>query len=157
MKVGLKFVLLAVGAMVGGACASGGGGSSSGPEPVEGMPEGTRPSDNSFTQTAQLMLLQAQGAANPEEGRPRLQEALDQAMGSIESEPGNPLGYRLAAEAQIGLGDFAAADTLLVRAEELYPAYSLESPAIREAAWVNAYNDAIGMMQAGDPQGALEG
>ncbi|MEZ4424042.1 MAG: tetratricopeptide repeat protein [Gemmatimonadota bacterium] len=135
------------------ACASGGGGGST-PSPTEGMEEGTRPSENSSTQNAQLMLLQAQGQEGPQ-SEARYRDALTAAQASIQTEPGNPLGYFLAGQAMIGLGDYMAADTMLDRAVELYPAYSLETPSIREGAWVETYNAGIGLLQGGDPQAAL--
>ena len=133
-------------------CASGGG--TSAPEPLAGMQEGTRPSENSFTQNAQLYLLQAQGQEGPE-AEARFNEALTAAMGSVESEPENPLGYLLAGQAMVGLGDLVGADSMLTRAEEIYPAYTLETPAIRENAWVEMYNEGIGLLQAGEQEEAL--
>ncbi len=152
MRVRFRIDALVLAAFVAG-CASGGG--SSAPEPLAGMQEGTRPSDNDFTQNAQLYLLQAQGQEGTE-AEARFAEALTAALGSVQAEPGNPLGYLLAGQAMIGTGDLVGADSMLARAEEIYPAYSLETPAIRESAWVEMYNDGIGLLQAGQQQEALD-
>ncbi|MEZ4414625.1 MAG: hypothetical protein R3E10_02645 [Gemmatimonadota bacterium] len=154
MRFRFKLGTLAVAASM-AACASGGGGGGSAPQPVEGMAEGTRPSENGATQQSQLFLLQASGQEGAE-AQARYQDALTSAMSSITSEPGNPLGYYLAGQAMVGLHDFVGADTMLSKAEDIYPAYTLETPAIREGAWVEMYNEGIGLLQAGDRTGALD-
>lgn len=142
---------LAAVAMFATACASGGGSTSS-------EDEGNRPRDNSFTQTAQLFLVQAQQAETPDPAR--FQQVLDAANQSIAEDSMNPLGYRLAGEAHIGLNNYAEADRMFEAAVDLYPEYDQELRFVRETAWVQAYNDAIGPLRDGDleaAQAAFEG
>ena len=124
------------------ACASGGGGSSSSAD------EGNRPRETSFTQTAQLFLVQAQQTETPEPAR--FQQVLDAANQAIDEDSLNPLAYRLAAEANLGLGNYELADEQLNHAVELYPEYGAELGIVRENAWVMAYNQAIPPLQDGD-------
>jgi tetratricopeptide (TPR) repeat protein len=129
-------------AMLATACASGGGGSAPSAE------EGNRPRDNSYTQTAQLFLVQAQQAETPDPAR--FQQVLDAANQSIAEDSMNPLGYRLAGEANLGLNNYDEADRLFDEAVSLYPEYDEELRFVRENAWVVAYNAAIPALQSGD-------
>ncbi len=149
MNLRYTVVSAAAAALIVAGCASGGGAI------ADAGDDGFRPRDNDHTQTAQLFLLQAEqtGTADPS----RYQSALDAAQLSIAEDSTNPLGYRLAAEAYIGLGNFEEADRMLNAAVELYPAYEQELTFVRENAWVEAYNSAIEPLQAGDLEGAIEG
>ncbi len=129
-------------AMLATACASGGGSAAPSAE------EGNLPRDNSFTQTAQLFLVQAQQAETPDPAR--FQQVLDAANQSIAEDSMNPLGYRLAGEANVGLNNYNEAARLFDQAVELYPEYEEELRFVREAAWVQAYNAAIGPLRDGD-------
>ncbi len=150
MKLRYAVVSAAAAALIVAGCASGGGAA-----PDAAGDDGFRPRDNDHTQTAQLFLLQAEqtGTTDPS----RFQSALESAQLSIAEDSTNPLGYRLAAEAYIGLGNFAAADEMLNAAVDLYPTYGQELSFVRENAWVTAYNEAIGPLQTGDIEGAIRG
>jgi len=149
MRFRSAVVSVAAAALIVTGCASGGGGA-----PVDAGEDGFRPRDNDYTQTAQLFLLQAAQAETPDPSR--YQSALDAAQQSIAEDSSNPLGYRIAGEAYIGLGNFQAADDMLNQAVDLYPAYSEELTFVRENAWVEAYNTAIPPLQAGDLEAAIE-
>jgi tetratricopeptide (TPR) repeat protein len=139
-----------------GGCASGG---SSGPVTGPGgeiIPESARPRDDEFTRSATLFLTQAQGAENDAAAQERYGQALDAAMNAIAADPGNPTAYMLAGQAQVGVGDYVAADTLLTKAVSIYPVYELEADGVRETAWVEAYNEAIQASTAGDTQGSID-
>ncbi len=145
-KVRFGFIAALAGVLAMGGCASGsgGGGGSGGGAAMDGFP----PRDNTHTRTAQFALLQAGEAADG--GEARYREALAAATTSIMQEPTNPMGYMLAGQAQIGLDDYVGADTLFVKALELYPAYSEDVRIEREAAWIDAFNSAIEPLDAGD-------
>lgn len=141
-----------------GACASGGGGAPPAPTAgAEGLEEGTPPSDNVHTRSAALYLVQAQRNPNLEEKRQRYEEGLQAALAGVENDPGNPKGYFQAAQAFLGLGDHVGADSMFTKAEEIYPRYRLESEPIREQQWVQAYNQSIGPLQAGNLEDAAAG
>ncbi len=132
----LGVTLATAGALVLSGCASGGGG---------GGGDGA-PGDNEFTRSAELFLTQAASLGMVE----RYEQALDAAMNSIVDDSANARGYFLAARAQVGLSDFAAADTLFAMALERYPGYDEEIRVERESAWINLFNEAIGPLDAGD-------
>ena len=155
MKVRLGLVL-AIAAMISGTgCATGAseaGVSPAAPVTLGGqlLPEGIRPRDNTHTRSADLYLTQAQTAATDEEAERRFRQALEAAYAGIEQDPENPKSYFQGAQASVGLNDFLGADSLFTRAEELHPRYILETEPWREQGWVNAYNEAIDPLNAGD-------
>ena len=119
-------------------CASGGGGG--------GGEEGNPPRENDDTRSAELFLTQAETLGDPS----RFQEALNAAMAAILDDSTNSLGYFQAGRAQIGLGDYVAADTLFETAVELYPGYEQDIRIERESAWIELFNAAIGPLDANE-------
>ncbi len=126
------------------------------PEWVEELPEGTPPEDNQYTEEAVLFLLQAQQFADGEEAEEGFQDALQVALDGIEAYPENPQSYMQAGEAYMGLRDYAGADSMFTKAEELYPRYVVETDMHREEAWIDLYNTAIEHNEAGDLQSAID-
>jgi len=133
-KLRFGFALAAAGALSLGGCASGSGGGGGG-----GGEEGNPPRENSHTRSAELALTQAMALGDPS----RFDAALEAASNAIAEEPTNPLGYFQAGRAQIGLEDYAAADTLFDAALDLYPAYAEDVRIQRENAWITMFNAAI--------------
>ena len=81
-----------------------------------------------------------------------------EALGELESEIGDdedPTALWLAAEANIGLGDFEAADALLDRFVAASPACQDRADNSRFNGWATAYNEAIQHYQAGDQEASL--
>lgn len=120
-------------------CASGGGGGGGGEE-------GNPPRENDDTRSAELFLTQAETLGDPS----RFQEALTAAMAAILDDSTNSLGYFQAGRAQVGLGDYVAADTLFEMATELYPGYEQDIRVERESAWIELFNAAIGPLDANE-------
>lgn len=116
----------------------------------------SEPKDNMWTRSATLYLSQAQSNPNPEEKQDRYQEALNVSLEGIENQPDNPQGYYQAGRALVGLGDFLRADSMLTKAEELWPEYTEETVPVREFAWIQAYNAAIPALNAGNTDEALQ-
>lgn len=81
-------------------------------------------------------------------------EALEELQSEIRDNE-DPTALWLAAEAHIGLGEFEAADALLVRFLGTNPACQERSDASRFNAWALAYNEAIQHYQAGDQEASL--
>ena len=131
LRFGLALTVSGVLSLAG--CASGSGGGGGGEE------EGNPPRENSHTRSAELALTQAMALDDPG----RFGGALEAASNAIAEEPTNPLGYFQAGRAQVGLGDYVAADTLFQRATDLYPAYAEEVRIQRENAWITMFNSAI--------------
>jgi len=147
MNVRLGFALVAGLALTAGACASGGGaGGSSGPVIVDGrvLEEGVRPRENANTREATNQLGRAQISMTEEDRRARYEAALEAARRGMEADPENPLSWIQAGEALMALGEYDEGDTVLRRAEELRPVYVVEIIPIREQAWIELFNAAIG-------------
>ena len=148
MKVRYGLVLVTAIAMMAGGCASGGGSASS--ESVASQPERGLPiRDNSNTRNADLFLVQAMQEEDEAQQQQRYQQALDAALAGITQTPENPKSYFQAGRAYIGLGDYAAADSMLTRTEEMRPAYASETVVYREQGWISLYNDAIEPLNSG--------
>ena len=143
-KVRSGFIAAVASVLATGGCASGSGGSGGAGGAMEGYP----PRDNTHTRTAQFALLQAGEAEDG--GESRYREALAAATTAIVQESTNPMGYMLAGQAQIGLDDYVAADTLFSKALELYPAYAEDVRIERESAWITAFNSSIDPLDEGD-------
>lgn len=148
-RVNALALAFAVGAAT--ACASGGGTTGA---PAAGD-TGARPSDNSYTQSATVHLAQAAMLSGPE-AESHYELALQDALSSIEEEPGNPRGYLVAGQAAVGVGDWVQADSMFDRAEDLYPPYADQLVSEREAGWVAAYNLGAEVLNAGDLEAAAE-
>ncbi|MFC1575588.1 tetratricopeptide repeat protein [Gemmatimonadota bacterium] len=164
MNVRLGLVLTTAAIISGTGCAASGGGSgptaASGTSPMlpsaQTLEEGTRPRDNSHTSSAELYLTQAQTSSDEAEQGQRYRQALTAAQDGIAADPGNPQSYFQAGQAYVGLGDWTNANTMLTKADSIYPRYVLETEAWRERGWANAYNSAIEILLEGDLEGAVE-
>jgi len=123
------------------------------PEWVLALPEGEAPRDNDETATASLFLFQARSASDPERQREIYSQGLAAAQEGIEADPGNAQSYFQAGEAYFGLGEYAAGIEMFERAEEIYPRYVIETDFMRELAWIDAFNDGVGLLidGTGDP------
>ena len=156
MKVRIGLVLATAVIISASGCASGGGGSSSGAAAVPTLPggtelpEGIRPRDNNHTRSADLYVTQAMAASDPAQQAVHYREALQAALDGMEADPENPKSHFQAGQANVGLKNFDDAAANFDRAEELHPRYRLETVPWREQGWVDAYNAAIGPMNAGD-------
>lgn len=129
-------------------CASGGGSGPSGPvvSPTGKVYEpGTPPDDTRYSQTATLYLRQE-----------RYEQALEQAREGIDADPENPVHYFLAGSALARMGEYRPADSMFVRAEEIYPAYELQVEPERESAWAVAFNEGVEAYDQGDLEAAEE-
>jgi tetratricopeptide (TPR) repeat protein len=109
---------------------------------------------NAQTEGAVQKLTQAGETADPEAQRALYAEALEDLQSEIRDDD-DPTALWLAAEAHIGLGEFEAADALLIRFVATNPACQERSDNSRFNGWATAYNEAIQHYQAGDMEGAL--
>jgi len=106
---------------------------------------GTPPEDTRYSQTAVLYLR-----------RERPRRARELAREGVSRDPGNPIHYYLAGLAHARLGEYRSADSMFVRAEEIYPAYELEVEPARRAAWARAFNEGTDAYAAGDVDRAID-
>ncbi len=106
----------------------------------------TEPAVEKITKAAEL--------EDPVEARSLYGEALEELKLEI-AEDDDPTALWLAAEAQIGLGNFEAADELLDRFVSVDPACQERAGDSRFNGWADAYNEAIQAYQAGDQEAAL--
>lgn len=146
--------------IIGGCAASSGGTSTGGPAaPTSGgttLAQGERPRENDMTRSAARFLEEAVEAETPDEAMASYGMAAEAAQQAIDADPTNPLPYYQLGLAQIGTGDYEAADASLSRAEELRPIYTLETEGIREAAWIDLYQEAAPLVNAGEYDAAIE-
>ncbi|MDT8341908.1 MAG: tetratricopeptide repeat protein [Longimicrobiales bacterium] len=163
MKLRFGVLLTSALALVLGGCAASSGAAPSTPTAAPAasgggqvLAQGERPREDDDTRAAELHLEQAEEAASDAEARTQYQSALDAARAGIQRDSLNPLAYRLAGEALIGLGDYAEADAMLDEAERLRPVYVLETERTREVAWIDRYQAAAPLVNAGDYEQAVE-
>jgi tetratricopeptide (TPR) repeat protein len=153
MRFRLGFMLASVLAVSAAGCAGGGGGGGGGGAP---SPQGARIRETSETNAAERALNLAM-VAGPEAGAPQYETALSSSRAAIAADSMNPLGYKLAGQALIGLGRLQEAAEMLDQAEALRPAYlGEETEGIRETAWIDAYQKAEPLLTSGDYLGAAE-
>ena len=85
-------------------------------------------------------------------------DALEDVYEAIDRDPSNPTGFLHLGVARLGLREYAAADSAFDQAEGLYPDYFDEeggTGVFRENGWIDAYNEGIAALDAGDTDGAL--
>jgi tetratricopeptide (TPR) repeat protein len=161
MNLRLGLILAGSLTIVGGCAASGGSSGGSAPAATAATPGGTalaqgeRPRENDMTRTAARSIEQAQEAESPAEAMGLYQAAADAAQQAIDADPTNPLPHLQLGMARMGLDDFVGADEAISRAEELRPIYELETEGMRERAWVDKYQEAAPLVNAGDYEGAI--
>ncbi len=161
MKIrhGLVLALALAFGLVG--CA-GGGGAGSSPAPAAAVPgaetlrQGERPRENTETRDAQRALDEADGTEDDAQARALYQQALTSAQAAIAADSTNPLPYKQAGTAAIGLGEYEQASAFLDRAEDLRPLYRFETQGLRERAWLDLYQRAAPLVNQGDYDGAAE-
>lgn len=105
---------------------------------------GTPPTDTRLSQTATLYLRQD-----------RPERALELALEGIATEPGNAVHYFLAGAAYARLGRLTEAARHFAEAEQIYPAYELQTEPEREAAWGDAFNAGLDAYEIGDVDRAI--
>jgi len=159
-RIGL---ILSVAAMMTGSGCAAGGGAPSAPAtratPTTGgtvLEEGIRPRDNDFTREAERALDRGLQAEEGAEADALFQQALDAALAGIAADSTNPKSYYQAALASMKLGEYLTAAEMFDQAEALHPRYILETEGWREQGWIDAYNDAIGPLNAGDMETAAD-
>lgn len=146
MKFRTGIALLASLTLVAGGCASTGGG------PGAGDPDA--PQETELSRNATLFLSQAQLTGDEAEQDNRYEQALEAAQAGIAADSAHALSHLLAGQALIGLGRTEEADDHLTQAVALYGGYAQEVEAIREEAWIEAYNAGVDALEAGDAQTA---
>jgi tetratricopeptide (TPR) repeat protein len=139
-------------------CASSGGGGGGGGGATAGA-DGARERETAETREAERAINLAM-VAGPEAGAPQYETGLSAANAAIAADSMNPLAYKLAGQALVGLGRMQEAAAMLDKAETLRPAY-LRDPAegtegIRENAWIETYQKAQPLLESGDYLGAAE-
>jgi tetratricopeptide (TPR) repeat protein len=148
----MRIVLASLLAIVSGACAASGGagGGGAAPRPANQeaqLEEGEEPVENGQTREAERQLglaMIAQGDA----ARAAYQAAATAAEQGIAGDPRNPLPWKQAGQAYIGLEQYVKADSALDEAEELRPIYKLEIDQIREQAWIELYRAGADLLNA---------
>ncbi|MEJ2678012.1 MAG: tetratricopeptide repeat protein, partial [Gemmatimonadota bacterium] len=146
----MRGIILALAVGLIGGCATAGGGAAG-----SAASGGVKPSDDGQTRAASLYLARAVSAPDST-AQDLYQKALEASTQAAQDNPQNPKAYYLMGQAQAGLGHYVAADSLLTKAQDLYPAYKSEIDGEREQAWILAYNQGVAAVNAGNIQKAGE-
>jgi tetratricopeptide (TPR) repeat protein len=121
--------------------AGGGGGSA--------LEQGETPRNTDNTRAADDALDAGEDADDPNQARMHFQQALAAAQAAITEDSRNPLAHRLAALANLELGDYVQAGEHFDQAQQLRPIYEFEDAGIREQAYINQYQAASPLLQQG--------
>jgi tetratricopeptide (TPR) repeat protein len=113
------------------------------------------PSNTLHTRSMTLYLTEARNAGHPDDKASALAKALEVGLEGAREDADNPQVWFLLGQVQLEKGDLAAADSALDRAEALWPDYRQETAPLREAAWVQSYNQGVHALQGGDQATAL--
>ena len=110
------------------------------------------------TRQAEEMIDEAAGldTVAPEQARARYQQAMTRVQLALKQDEEDPVAYWLAGRAQIGLDNYAVADSMLNRFAQMKPGCSNLVSAARQNAWIQAYNAGIRAYQGGRDSLALE-
>jgi tetratricopeptide (TPR) repeat protein len=106
-----------------------------------------------------IKLQKALGLEDPLLVEESYRDALEDVYEAITRDPSNPTGYLHLGVARIGLTEYAAADSAFDQAEALYPNYLDDdngTGVYRENSWIDAYNEGIAQLDAGNSESALE-
>ena len=162
MKIRFGLVLMMAVNFGMGGCASGGAPATGFPEartrggPASTLPggevigQGYSPRNTDNTRMAQQFLENGDREDVAALARPIYEQALAVSMLAIREDIVNPLAYRLAAMANLGVEDYQAAGQNFDRAEELRPLYQFDFESIREEVWIDLYQSATPSVNAGD-------
>ncbi|HET9949220.1 MAG TPA: tetratricopeptide repeat protein, partial [Longimicrobiales bacterium] len=154
-------IAIAVGFGITG-CASGGtstGGTATGGgagDVTNLLTQGQRERETDNTRAAADALESAYDANDPAQAQQLFQQALQSAEAAIAEDTLNPLAYRLAGEANMGLENYMEAGEQLDRATELRPLYELELAGAREQAYIDLYMEASPLLDQGQYLEAAE-
>lgn len=99
---------------------------------------------------------EARNAQEPQQARQAWQRALEAVVPAVSGGSEDPTPYILAAQANIGLGNYEEADRLLDRFMEIAPECGEPAENTRYNAWVGLYNQGIQAYQSGNPEEALQ-
>ena len=106
-----------------------------------------------------IKLQRAEGLEDEVLAAETYREALEDIYEAIDRDQNNPTGYLHLGVARLGLGEFMAADSAFDQAEALFPDYIDEeggTGVFRQNGWIDAYNEGIVALDAGDNDVALE-
>jgi tetratricopeptide (TPR) repeat protein len=159
MKIRNGLVLImSIGLALAGCASGGGGGGGGGTSDILAAAggAGVNPRDTDNTRAAEDALEAAEDASGDAEARGHYETAAAAADLAIAEDSQNPLAYRLAAMAALGLEDYETASMHFDSAQELRPLYEFDFVGIREAAWIDLYQQATPHVQSGDYEGAAE-
>lgn len=116
------------------------------------------PQDDNYTNLAAVHLQDAQTNEDDAEAMEAYERALQILLDGIADRPRNPKLYFFAGVAHLGLSQYVEAARMFDRAEEMYPDYITDTDGTdgyRENGWIQAYNDALQALDAGDEAGAV--
>jgi Flp pilus assembly protein TadD len=111
--------------------------------------------DNRYTREATKFIGLAMTRQDADQRADMYRQAMAQLREGMQQEPSNARVWLLSGQVLAALGDMDEADQAFTRAVELHPEYAEEVAGEREAAWMEAFNAGIELMNAGDYPAAI--
>lgn len=115
-----------------------------------------KPGGNVWTRSAEVYLDQALRSTNNVDKTRFFNQAMEQARQATQKDPNNALGWQILGKTYAAMGDAARADSMLDKAETLYPGFTKDDAPIREQGWVDAYNAGVRALQANKIDEAIQ-
>lgn len=157
MKIRFGLVLAMVfGFALSGCASGGGGGGGGGMTDVSAAGAGLNPRNTDNTRSAEDAIEAAEEAEDAAEAEQLYAQALQFAEMAIQEDTLNPLAYRLAGVAAIGVDQYTEAGEYFDKAIELRPLYEFDLVGVRERAWIDLYQEATPYVQSGDYETAAQ-
>jgi tetratricopeptide (TPR) repeat protein len=111
--------------------------------------------DNRQTREATKFIGLAMTRQDPAQRIGYYQQAMAQLREAMQQDAGNAKVWLLAGQVLAALGEMQEADQAFTRAVEIHPEYAEEVTGEREAAWMEAFNEGINLMNAQDYAAAI--
>jgi tetratricopeptide (TPR) repeat protein len=104
--------------------------------------------DSRYTRDATRFIGIAMTRQDTAQQKENYRQAMVHLREGMERDGDNPRVWLLAGQVLAALGELREADEAFVRAVQMYPAYAEEVATEREAAWVQAFNEGLELMDA---------
>lgn len=123
---------------------------------LPGLVAGQTNKDNKWTRDAAKFIGLAMTRQDIAERRSYYDQALTALQEAFVKEPDNAKVWFVAGQVYVGKGDYIAADTSFDRAIAIDPALNEDIEAEREAGWMEAFQEGVGMMDQQQHEQALK-
>lgn len=116
---------------------------------------GQKYKDSKYTKDAEKFIGLAMMRPDVDSRREMYRQALAALDEGFVKDADNAKFWFVAGQAHAGAGDYLAADSCFTKAVSMYPDAEADAEAEREAAWLDAFQTGVGLMDQNDSDGAL--